>query len=551
MHGMVSSFPVRSVLHALFLLLGHAVAAEEGANATAASNADAAAGTTLDATSARIVAGVAHAAAATRNRLAHDPAHWVVFMKMSPEVTLVDVVSCCGSRRLHVVKAKTADGLSDEILRLQTDDHRWLLSEESGPIRAYRPFEAPLAFPNAYLLLNFADLRYADTLSTPLVEEIDADALTMRCRLDDSTAQRLRQALATVAAIPHPSAEMAAKADNIRAMLQSGTECIVDQPSGIVTTTGFENVIVNIADFHWLAADGSDWPLPADHPLEDHLHDIATAPHADDWAFFLHASVWQPGQKNPALEGDICNLSTNEVRRLPYTGMATVQATFSRDRTKAYGICMDMGRGAGMPTEIDLRTGANRLLAVDDHEALMYTTPMPSPDGTQVALRRIVFGYKKPDQVVTINLATGNRKILGSIRSNGELHWLANGTALLIDREDDSDEDLPPHTICVMDMAGAVREVVRGSDPLPLADGRILFKDGADWKTCAIDGSGVATCGDGLENCGIPTLSPDGTHLLMEQYHGADGPRPVMVTIGNWSVKELDMPAGLWAGAHW
>jgi hypothetical protein len=97
----------------------------------------------------------------------------------------------------------------------------------------------------------------------------------------------------------------------------------------------------------------------------------------------------------------------------------------------------------------------------------------------------------------------------------------------------------------------------RASKFLVLPERRsILYSDVADseaatWRLCDLDGKNSRPFGDGFADYHYPSLSPDGTRLLMVAGRRPSEARPVIVDLATLRSTPVSVAPAWWAFSSW
>lgn len=502
-----------------------------------------------------------HAAAQkTVVRMTTEPIQWRSTITLPNGAIVAAMNTLHGDRARRELTIQPPGGSAQPFFTVVMNATSWTIREPTGPTRVYRPNEAVFVSPNAYAFLSFTDLALANTLPDGIsCDSVVGQVANLRQRITGPMRTTLESTLgsfAKVAGSPEITPEALAMRDKLTRILAEGMEIRADLASGAITSCERNQMVCQTSDIRWPpSVDPALFELSG--PLEQHSRPILEMGPMEDWVFFSYGALWRPGspEKNPATEQVLFHLKTKEIRRIPVTGMACMTPVFSRDRTKIYTVVIQMGSSRIFPVEIDLRTGVSKELAVNDPDGFMYFDPCPSPDGTLIAIRRgLSADPTQKSQIGLIEVSTGAYRPMGEILGGVNLCWLPDATGILMRREEFLEMDKPSKRIsCVMDLRGTIRDLIPGDHPIVLPSGRVLFQEPGMglWKTCTLDGSQVEVCGDGLPRCNFPSLSPDGTRLLMIRFGDNPSGQPIIVSIATWTSTPVAMPPGLWIRPRW
>jgi hypothetical protein len=495
---------------------------------------------------------------ATQQRLAAgDAARWKAVHDAGRGVVIeVDILAIGDKRRVDFTGI--AGGEREQLAQIIQRDGLWYVTE--GDARAkYYPYEAPLKLAALYLYLARSELAMVtDTKIGKLATE-EGDVLKFVVPLSPEVKKVLQQAVAEMKKLPvtdpAEGRKLAIRLAKAERQLRDGTIIKIDARHGLLIQTGEDEKRVQITNFTWV-----EQPPKTEFAVDQDIWPDETAPLAPvgspDLAMIGYSAGWRPGQ--PAMDTDamLVNLSTGKFRRVATPFSAPMGGCFSPDRTKVYVSAYDSASGAIVLGETDLAEHTFRILGGNSAVGVNLF-PCVSPSG-----KSMLWLHKSGDEtssllsrVGLLDVRTGSSKFIGEPMDTAFVSWLPDASAMiLVQRDASGSRDKPPRTsIARMSSGGKVTILRPGNSPQVIrAAKRILFEDQEGlWKTCALDGSDEQLIGEGLKGFGSPSVSPDGTQLLMNKFDKATGPRPHIVDIKTGSASELKLPAGLWVKPIW
>ncbi len=505
---------------------------------------------------------LARAGQASIKRFEKDSASWTTTTTTPTGIQfVVDVVATPTMRRsILCVEVK---GRREEVARVTQKDGVWYVVQ-GRKAGKYRPFEAPLDAPTAYMYLTRSDPQFiarAEAAGFGTFEGIKDGIATYRSPLDEPLRKQLENTIAEFDRFKQQNPDQVIKPETTKSMdsakelLASGVSTEVDLKSGMLVRFGAPEHRTKVSDFQWLAqvdskafaTDGRKW---------DDLTDDPTTGDRDDLLMIGHCGAWRPGMKSPEADGRLLDLKTGRFRRIPFQGDMTLPGCFTGDRSRVVVTGVDTMTGVMGLHEIDLKTGEDRRLGGDLLAAGFSLFPSLSPDGKTVAvLHKGATGRILEVQICLVDLASGDARTVGEPRDTGPLSWFPDGKALLIvDRKNVEMSKPPLNTICRMGLDGEVKPLLKGSSPVILGDGKtILFQDqeSRTWKTCNLEGGDIMVYANGMEGHGFPAPSPDGKRLLMMHFRQGQAPEPLIFAIGQVEGKPATTALGLWKSPAW
>jgi hypothetical protein len=499
--------------------------------------------------------------AQTQARLQHEALGWTTDFELGPAGTNIRVKQVQSGDNRAIDFTVIHDGKSDPLCHIIVRDGAWYVAQKTGTAK-YRPYEAPMVFPNSYLLLAKSEdiFAKAEMLSAARFEKLDANVLKFRTPLTVDNRQQVQRTLDMLEQFKKQRPELIdAKFEgliaNARDTLDHGVAIEIDKDTGMVLASGAPGYRFRVTDLHWLPI----LPLGA-LPNElsqavDHTKALLDSSSKDDLAMLSYAAGWAPGQQVPATEVVVLNIRTGDFRRVPYRLVGTGNGCFSKDRRSVFITGLVLGEDAvdGL-FQVDLATGAYRRIAKSTLGGITLF-PTLSPDG------RMLVVVNKDDmhgdsnwQVTLIEIATGRIRKVGPPRQVASALWLPDTSGLLVVTYKTADPNKPPEeTIARMDFNGNVTPIRPGALAFILEDQKkIFFRDQSDktWKTCDLSGQNVAQFGDGLRDFVSPALSPDGKQVLMMQF-APTGPHPYIVDLKTGAATEIKVAPGFWTMPAW
>ena len=511
---------------------------------------------------------IIRAAEATAKKLSRSPASWISIQALPDGRQVhVEVLHTPDVKR-YVLREVRDNGT--RILAVVIQRHDVWYVAESGKLDKYGPYEAVFYSSLGYLHLALAGLRFAAhemTLAT--YEGVESGVATYREPIASET-DRMKM-IAQIARMKELLPQLSKETERrrwrheIRALQElvgRGIAIRIDLSTGIVVENRHPGVPVRTAHFEWLdkvdrrkfATEAGKW--------RDHTDD-PTAGNRTNLAMIAYCSPWRPGRPSPDPDVYLVEVTTGRLRRVPFYGLAGVPGCFSKDRRKVYIAGFTGAPSTLQPWEIDLRTGANRLLGSRMLAGKHVQKPCLSPDGTTLAVAAMARLDRMPLQrIYLMDVASGQARAIGQPLDTAYLSWLPSGDGLvLVARKHVATDRFKQSTIVRMDMDGKITPIISGNMPVMLrAAERILFRAaGGLWKTCDLSGGNVTLVRDGLASCSQPAPGPDGRSMIMMRYDPdrlparPDGkaPLPVLIPLGAGDERPLIKARGFWMYPAW
>lgn len=470
-----------------------------------------------------------------------------------------------GDKRKRTLRIPQKDGTSAEVVAIVEQDGAWYVREFGKPLGKYRPFEAPLGFPNAYLMLEAGDLKVlpADTVGKVLAVNTGPGPLQCATVQVALSAPQRAQVAANIA----PMREMLGKMGDrpgtekykesiaqLEALVEKGRVVEVDVASGVLMRSECLTITTEITSFstagtvtpdHFNLGDGPWKDVTGDPTLDKNLNNLIMLANAP------MATLDNAERFKNAADARLVNLGTREVRRIPFRGASCITGCFSRDRRKVYVSGLDPDSAGVALFEVDLSTGANRRIGADGLPPGMAMGPALSPDGGTLAI--MMFSPNLMSQVCLVDLKTGTVRKLGAPLDTAFVSWLDDGTGLiLITRKYTSMEKPSEDSLARMDLDGKVTVLAAGGNPVVIPGRKkILFEQDRGWSTCDLDGKDPQAYAEGMKGCGFPAVSADGKRVVWMRFQEGQLPQPVVEAFGETKVEALDLGGGFWATPAW
>jgi hypothetical protein len=488
-------------------------------------------------------------------RLAKETASWTCTMFLEQgRQAVVDIVQSNQKRRIAVslVLGRQRSPLFTIIER----EGRWYVEERNGISGMYRPFEAPFNLSAAYQFLTELDLRRVTHENIAefgtLAGRKDA-VLEFTAPLSESVQKLVNDQLKKIADLPPEfkqrpeSIELEKK---LRAALKGSFITHIDSNTGVLIGYVAARRGISISDVRFAAEDAAAFSTDK-RQWEDHSSQL-TAEDLGNCILINHCAIWTP-ENDSQLTPDIrlFNLKTQELRRVPIKALEAGSGCFLKDRSKVI-ISAVVGRPAGLRLcEIDLMTGANRLIGNSFPEGAALLGGVLSHDGEKLAVEQANVG---PDvlsnQIYILDLKTDKATPLGEPADIAFPNWLPEDKGLIIVKRRSVDLDKPSiETLCMLDMQGKLTEIRAGGHPILLADGKTILFEDADraWHLCDLNGKVLKDLTNGTQWHVLNSLTPAGDKILgVKNARQGRGPEPIIFDPKDGSEVPLTTIPGLW-----
>jgi hypothetical protein len=507
-------------------------------------------------------AAIIRAGQASTRRFEKEASSWTT-TTLSPAgfAFVVEVLTTPEVRR--TVLSIEIQGRREEVARVIQKDGVWYV-KEGRKAGKYRPFEAPLDIPTAYLYLTRSEPQFvtmADTAGFGTYEGTKNGIAIYRNPLPEQLRKQLANTIAQYDQFVEENPGKAIQPDGARSieaarrLLSDGVTTEVELQSGLLTKFGAPERRTTVSDFRWRGQLGPEEFDTTGTRWDDYTDD-PTSGDRNDLLMINHCGVWRPGMKSPETDGRLLDLKTGRFRRIPFQGAMTLPGCFTKDRSRVIVTGVELNAAVMGLYEIDLKTGENRQLGGELLASGFSLFPALSPDGKTVALlHKGASGAILEVQICLVDLATGNAKPLGKPRDTGPLSWLPDGKGVvIIDRKTVDMSKPAEETVCRLDLDGRLTNLCAGSSPRILYETkRILFEEASSrtWKTCDLVGGDIKPYADGMKGCAFPAPSPDEKRLLMMSFRPGRAPVPMIFPLGQSNGTPATTAPGLWASPAW
>jgi len=478
---------------------------------------------------------------------------------------LVDIIA--SDKRKRVARWMQG-GSSTDVFSIVERGDVWHVRQFSQPPGRYRPHEAPLAFPNAGLVLALGRPHALESDTVGKVTAVHGDVAEVHGPLPAAAKAQVQSAIAMVRGLLRtfdegPEAERARQEiTRLKEILEKGVSVEVDVGTGVVLRSRegqFEHKVTSLSTKTVDAPEAFD---VSDVQWKDVTNDPTLAANLGDLIMIQNSPLATPAllARSPAaletceaaLDGMLVNLSTGQMRRIPIPYGQSMPGCFSKDRKRVYVSANEWGDSGLFVYEVDLSTGRSRRVGEGSLPQGMATGPALSPDGTTLALS-VLSADMTASQICLVDLKTDAIRKLGAPLDTAYLSWLDDGQGLvLVARKHTGKDRFRNESVARMDMNGKVTVLAPGSNPIVIPGrNRILHCEQGQWRTCDLDGKDVETYCGGMRGYHHPTVSPDGKRILWMFHEKGPLSPPVTQDFGEKEVRELDLGPSLWAYPAW
>lgn len=509
---------------------------------------------------------VVAAAEKTAARLSEEPARWMVRHDIATGFAMEVAMEDYHDESRYTFRF-VERGNPKIIGQVTIIDGHWFVSDGNNRGK-YRPFEAPLPFPTAVLLMNKSQIAVFNkemraTFDVINVERSDDEHVMFRARVTGLAQANLQLMVRKIEDLVHRLEEAGEKvpADTaqqlVRAqdVLANGSPVIVERKTGMILVHGIEPRMMHFRHFEWLGKNSKpDWGLDPSR-FEDHSRPFSAEEMKDVIQIGWNA-IWQPGSETGGdSELMLLHVKTGEVRRVPYPHGIAVKGSFSQDRMTMYIGGFNAEQANLSPYSIDVRTGTAKQIGGELASQGLWLDPEVSPEGNRLSAIQILRSQGLSWRLHVFDLATNSGKAIGQPMDAAFFSWRPDGNALFcVEREAKQNEDVPTAYLAEVTLDGKARRLREGDFVCVLPSlKRLLFQDVRDnrlWKTCDFSGQDVQEFGDGFQGFGFPDASDDG-RLVMMKFEKGKSPIPYVVDVATKSKTPVRIGPGLWSRPAW
>ena len=477
----------------------------------------------------------------TVEKLRVTSASWRVRYRM-PNGFMMETKVVRDKDRLAWSLGHVVNGRSEVVTRVIESGGVWHVIEGERRVK-YKPYEAELHLPGAYLLLSLAQpvcVSDDTQLASAKFEGRRGNVVSFRLPLPPETRRVLEKSVAGLEQLTTQDPTYAGKPETARTLelmreqLSKGTPLGVDEATGIQVEWKLQDMLLSIEDFQWLSkASDSVFAMPKNAVWDDQTRRWS-GDELNDCILAGHDPSYPAGGKSPNIDAYLINVRTGKLRRLPYRGIMSSAGCFLTGRREV----IVSGGPVGL-VKLDLETGVNTLVESDLARGRISTLAELSPDGKSVATMQMSSSGQMLDlQIRVVNLKDGRSRLLGRPEPiGGPFSWLPDGDGLILKRYERSKDirAIEPRILCRMDLDGKLTDLRSGDWPVVLRKSRrILFKDDKSdlWHTCELDGTKPELFANGLAKHAMPAVSPDEMKVIFARYEPGKLPELLLFELG-------------------
>ncbi|MBB81924.1 MAG: hypothetical protein CMN02_13240 [Roseibacillus sp.] len=485
-------------------------------------------------------------------RLETVPARWVVRATLQTGARFgIRVISAPPDFEVRIVVKPDADK-PEPFARVVARAGKWAVEEIGGLKGIYQPWEAPFSYEIVAQLLSEAwPPCYARGAEHTLSKRI-GDTIVVRSPLSPSQKMKAESFLRKSSGVPaEPGSELAQNLREIRRRLSEGNQLRVNESTGFMERNTVGPLDLEYSGVEWLE-ESPEIPLIKSYP------DYSAPLPADRDGIVMigRSGSWRPGYPEMEPGGQLLNIDTGKIIRIPFAGGSCIPGCFTDQRTKVV-VSANAKDGSGVELFlVDLLQGTQMSLGGDTLSGGLCRSPALSPDGQTLAL---VYS-KEPgrDQVYLLSSNEGDPQPLGGPMDIRNLSWMGDGMGLvlLVGEAGQRREESSGMRIVRLGLAGAMSGIRSDTGAFATVAGknsqRILFL-GSDqlWYTCGLNGKGVSRVGNGLKGLADPAVNPEGTHAVMIERDAEGHTWPIIVDLVSGKRFPIEVEPGRWLNPVW
>lgn len=464
-------------------------------------------------------------------RLETNAATWDVHLSVPDRGSLGGVLVLRDQERTRWVGyVRNEDGKAQALFRVTAADGVWFV-DEAGKRITCRPWEHFFAYPFADALLEASKLLVITNpagLSDAQVVSETNEIVVLRIPHGTESGIRVKGMSQEISKGARKSGSSASPWMGFPA--GSAATSLADETLSIHREEGFLQARkawkfrVEIRDFEWLSA------VPTNRiPIRPTDRADRTDPYKGaDWSqcvLVAHDPYAEAGA-NPKINSRLAvlRLDTGNIIRLPVPSFGTLFGCFLGDRQQILSTAMPLSDSTQLH-EVDLRSGEVRGWEMEDFDTQPVGVPVPSPDGSRIAL---LCTAPNPAtlldmQFLLLEPKEGNAEWLGEPgRWGGPYSWLPDGSAIALKRflPTKSADAMAPQMISLLRLDGTASDLRRGNDVrvLPQSKELLLRDEKKSWWITDLNGRNPRKYADGMLGWGEPAISPDGREILWVRF---------------------------------
>lgn len=482
-------------------------------------------------------------------RLKTAPAQWTIRATTATGAKFgVRVVAAASDFEARILlKPDSKD--PEPFARVVSHSGKWAAEEYGGLKGIYLPWEPPFAFEVVALLLS-------EAWPPPYVRKPEHSVLgktretvVVRAPLSGKQRELAESFLEEAERSEVPvNSELHRNLIAIRKRLKEGNRLRVDAKTGLLEHLVLANVEVEYEAVEWLSA------KPEIPHLVDYPDFSAPLPKDRDGLIMVgHAGAWRPGYPEMDSGGQLLNMDTGKLLRIPFKGSSCMPGCFVDERDKVVVTARENdGSGVGLYL-VNLKTGQMLRLGGETFAGGICEFPVLSPDGKTLA---VTCSKKRlTRQLYFLNFKEKMPEAIGMPADIQSLSWVGDGGALIgVVRE--TTKEGAESNLMRIGFDGSMTSLRKEVGPLASVVGRdgkrILFREkDLLWYSCDLKGGEVKRVGDGLKGLTFPSVNPDGTHVVMLEQDEKKRSWPVVIELESGKKFPIKVEPGRWLLPAW
>jgi len=486
-------------------------------------------------------------------RLQTGPARWTVRATTTTGAKFgVRVVSAPPNFEARVL-LKPDSNKPEFFARIVAHSGKWAVEEFGGLKGIYLPWEAPFSYEVVALLLSEAWPPPYVRAGDHTLRGKTGETLVVRAPLSGAQRTLAESFLAEAKDMTvKPGSELDRNLAAIAGRLKEGNRLRVDASSGLMEHLVMGNLELEYGRVEWLDE------LPEIPVLRNYPDFSAPLPEDRDGLVMIgRAGAWQPGYPEMDSGGQLLNLDTGKIVRIPFAGSACMPGCFSDERTKVVVTSRENdGSGVGLYL-VDLRKGKQMRLGGGTLVGGLCDHPALSPDGRTLA---VTFSRRRATRRIHL-LSPEHEKPqpLGKPQDIRSLSWVGDGSALIglvAGPRGGKGKSGSGFRIVRFGLDGketGIRDDVgRFATVAGKESERVFFQDRDNlWYTCNLEGKEITRVGDGLKGLAFPAVNPDGTHAVMLERDEQERSWPVVAELASGKKFPVKVERGRWLLPAW
>ena len=491
----------------------------------------------------------------SRARLEAGPARWTMRATTATGAKFgLRIVSAPPDFEARIL-LKPDTNRPEPFARVVARNGKWAVEEFGGLKGIYRPWEAPFSYELVALLLSEAWPPPYVRSDEHVLKGTIGDTVTVRAPLSDRQrrlAESFLEEAAGMGVQPGPGSELGRNLKAIRTLLQEGNRLRVDRRTGLMERVVLGEMQLEYSRVEWMNE------RPEIPNLNSYPDFSAPLPDDRDGLIMIgRTGSWRPGHPEMSSGGQLLNIETGKMTRIPFMGMSCQPGCFSDQRGKVVVTAREHdGSGVGLHL-IDLQTGEQMRLGGAAFAGGICNYPVLSPDGRTLA---VTFSRRKfTRQIYFLTPEDKDPRPVGAPHDIRGLSWLGDGSGLIGligNRDTEAAGPGKAWKIVRFDRQGVPAVIRSNVGSFALVAGRhrdlILFQDHDGLcYTSDREGREIRKVGDGLRDLASPAVSPEGGHVVMLARDEKKQSWPVVVDLESGKRFPVKVERGRWLSPAW